>query len=463
MTKLGFALAALVFCFYQNPAKAQTAPEKDNENLPHYDLEMTGDEYTQVLFPKGEMEGSILESMFQTSTLSLNDARNADPLQGIIIDGKRNLDWLKYINDHRDADHKISLSSPNTQVGIPIDHPRVYSPQIILKDYQAVLAALPASIKSVIQGTGSFPLNPPTTDDEFIKWSAKVDYNYQMASRWLLMAPNLAQLAQRQSNDVRGYYFLSQDPHSQEHLTHWKTLDPVTRQLDTEYLFEMCLNNGGRNNGSLINRSRNSGNCKAEVATAIKRNATWALYSKYLKASKDLYESFFKVIVPRTDLKWDHQQNTLGVPFEEIADPIVKSFLADNVQDEWHWDQWHLLLNFQAGANLPNMVFTAGATPHVNKVGGNTITMDANQPLTEYNVRWTIRHEFGHVLGFPDCYVEFYDSVKAVMISYQLDITNLMCSRRGHLQALHYDELKRAYDIQPGGLSESNLLKKTDI
>ena len=71
--------------------------------------------------------------------------------------------------------------------------------------------------------------------------------------------------------------------------------------------------------------------------------------------------------------------------------------------------------------------------------------MDANSPLSEYNVQWTIRHEFGHVIGFPDCYHEFYDATESTMISYQIDITNLMCSRRGHLQQAHVDELRRVY------------------
>jgi hypothetical protein len=71
--------------------------------------------------------------------------------------------------------------------------------------------------------------------------------------------------------------------------------------------------------------------------------------------------------------------------------------------------------------------------------------MDENRNIQDYDVKWTIRHEFGHILGLPDCYVEFYDAKKAVMIDYQIDITNLMCSRRGHLQAKHYEELKRNY------------------
>ena len=48
-------------------------------------------------------------------------------------------------------------------------------------------------------------------------------------------------------------------------------------------------------------------------------------------------------------------------------------------------------------------------TPHVNRLGGNVIVMDAAASIEVYAIRWAIRHEYGHVLGLPDCYFEFYD------------------------------------------------------
>src|SRR5439155_5532825 len=94
---------------------------------------------------------------------------------------------------------------------------------------------------------------------------------------------------------------------------------------------------------------------------------------------------------------------------------------------------------------MTHIVWEAGATPHVESAPGSTITMDENSLLSEYDVQWTIRHEYGHVLGFPDCYHEFYDVEEEVFVSYQLDVTNLMCSRRGKLKETHYNELKKAY------------------
>jgi hypothetical protein len=71
--------------------------------------------------------------------------------------------------------------------------------------------------------------------------------------------------------------------------------------------------------------------------------------------------------------------------------------------------------------------------------------MDANTPLTEWDVQWTIRHEFGHVLGFVDCYLEFYDPSEKAIVTYQLDIDHLMCARSGRMQKSMYDVLKQYY------------------
>lgn len=140
----------------------------------------------------------------------------------------------------------------------------------------------------------------------------------------------------------------------------------------------------------------------------------------------------------------------MTIPFRDPQAPAVSAWLRDNIQDEFKWSGWTMKLDFHPDGDdsMTHIVFKDGATPHVNALAGSEITMDGNRNIDEYSSRWTIRHEYGHVLGLPDCYIEFYDQDAGVMINYQLDITNLMCSRRGKLQQKHFDELKRVY-FQP--------------
>jgi hypothetical protein len=131
-------------------------------------------------------------------------------------------------------------------------------------------------------------------------------------------------------------------------------------------------------------------------------------------------------------------------PFLDPNHSILQSFLQSNIEDEWKVSGWNLLLSFRKNA-AARVEFEAGTVPHVNRIGGDVITMDENSSLDDYGVQWLIRHEFGHVIGFPDCYIEFYDSAVGEIISYQIDTTNLMCSRRGHLLPEHLTQLQRAY------------------
>jgi len=283
-------------------------------------------------------------------------------------------------------------------------------------------------------GSGSFPANPPVSDQEFADWGLKLDRQYQIAARWTLMEGYLPGLAQRKTDDVRGFYFLSRDPNLQSEMQDWFKLDPQTQSTFKQYLIEMCYNNTSNER------------CPQKVADSISLNKTYELYLSYYQGSKNLWDSYFSIQQNRTDVQWKHNPEELHVPFRDPNNAKVKSYLSDNIQDEWKWNGWQLLLDFQTGSqDMPEVQFVPGSTPHVNGIAGNIITMDDNAPLTEYDVQWTIRHEFGHVMGFPDCYVEFYDEPNAAMISYQLDITNLMCSRRGHLKQTHFDEVKRAY------------------
>jgi hypothetical protein len=194
--------------------------------------------------------------------------------------------------------------------------------------------------------------------------------------------------------------------------------------------------------------------CQTKLNTAIQRNGNpWSFHQTYVGQAAAHWDSYFDIPAHRSDVTWTGSNpGVFSIPFRDPGREDVKNWLRDNIQDEWKWQTdegpWQLTLAFQPGGSdseITHVKFEAGATPHVNGIAGNEITMDGNRNIGEYTSRWTIRHEYGHVLGFPDCYLEFYDSAAGEMIQYQLDITNLMCSRKGHLQQRHYDELKRVY------------------
>ncbi len=382
--------------------------------LPHLDPEMTGAEYEYYL--------------------NRVKVKSSSGLDFILQHGKRNLEWLKEINAIRPPEKQISFSSAATQKAYPITEPGFNNPTIAKKRFEDFKMAAPQWFVSIVIDGETMNPNLPVTDAEYIALGLELDRIYQSASRWILQEPYLFQYTMRQADDVRGYYFLHQDKDLQSKLDHLSQLPMEQQNQIGDWMVQLCGNSEG------------FADCEEEwEESSTNGKSAWKFYQKYLSGGASRWKEYFEMGGYRDDVRWTSAEpNTMWVPFITPETDALKRFLSDNIEEEWQFNGWKLKMDFQ-GRGTAHLEFEAGATPNVNGLGGDVITMDANAPLTEYNVQWTIRHEYGHVLGLPDCYVEFYDDKAEKMVNYQLDITNLMCSRRGHIQEIHYTELKKAY------------------
>ena len=401
---------------------AHAAPARE---APHLELELESRDYARLL----DAQPIRLRSQ--------NSVNPAADLTDLIQIGKRNLDFLDHLNSKRPVDQKLNLTSPELQPGYPIDAPKESSPRILREKMTAIRSEAPAELGAILFGNQTFPDSIGLDDITYLTWARKLDGVYQGASRWTLQEPYLESYKSRATKDVRGYYYLTREPNWQDTLTRWDGLGSSEKARLRPWILSIC-----------VNATRDSVLCKNSLTSAETTGTVLQFTQRHLPKAKGLWDSYFKLGGRRSDITWRRDNpNLASMPFKDPRDPTVKRWLLNNVEDEWRLDGWTLKLDFKSQTNwgTAEVVFIPGATPHVNGLGGNTITMDANQALEEYGTRWTIRHEFGHVLGLPDCYVEFYEEEKQVMVSYQLDLGNLMCSRRGKLQKIHYDELKSAY------------------
>jgi hypothetical protein len=361
-----------------------------------------------------------------------------DPLAPILVMGPRNMQWLQYMNQFRDAANKIRFTKPGDLGGIPIDKAKKYSGQTTLAAYQTLINDMPAEMKKVLIDGEEFTQNPPCSMDDYVKFGKKADTIYQTAVRWKLMLPWLDELTAGKADDIRGYYFFGQMADVKGELENWEKLTDEKKTQYREWLEQLCMNEFGID-----------GDCAARVQLAEWMNELYTFYQARLPAAKAKWNEYFDIPqkYARGDIAWTGKNSSLAsLNFQNPKNERIMDFLRVNIEDEWKTAIWNFRLNFvETNEDIPRVVFQPGVTPNVNELGGNIITMDANSSIDEWDVQWTIRHEFGHVLGFPDCYLEFYNPDEKLIVSYQIDITNLMCSRAGRLKDLHYNEMKRVY------------------
>ncbi len=401
---------------------------------PHFDLEMTGPEYLKLLEARSK---TSIQFNKQESVIA---PRESQQLEKYLAYGKRNLMWIDSINSKRTGTQKLSISSAATAQGYPISNPRMLNFKAIETEWNNLPQLLPIELKKVIFDNEPLSTTAPLSDREMVEWLIQVDRAYRDAARYTLLAPYKEAMAEGRSDDVRGYVQIRDNAKINEQLNKWNSLDERAKNSLKKSLLMICFNT-----------MRDDSYCLDFFETNRKNNTLVSFKDTFIPRAKAQYDGFFEIPVMRNDYTW-LDANTLQLPFANPKNDQILNFLKLNIEDEYKWQNWKLNLRFidTESKKTTHVVFVPGVTPRVNGLGGSEITMDSNSLISEYDIQWTIRHEYGHVLGLRDCYIEFYDEELESFISYQLDVTNFMCSRRGKFKQLHYDKLMKVYKNRAG-------------
>jgi hypothetical protein len=392
------------------------------QEIPHLDPEMSSQDYRSFLSG-------------QQSTLKSLDFSES-PIEEALRLGNRLSAWIGLLNEGRTPGTMIRLSSPDIRGAFPVERPNIYSAARIKAQTQLIFTDLPEEMKTVLLRGTDYPRTLTMKETDFIVFARKIDRNYQMAARFKALNPYKETFRARAPKDMRGLVYLQRKnlgAAELEDITKFPSEDlPDLKQA----LVRLCRND----------LSSSTSKCTALVERAVEQNRVRSLFEeKYPKAQK-VWKSFFTIQNSdiRRDVQWTDKE--MWIPFRTPDEERHRKYLTSNIEAEYKWMDWSLKLNFGYWSKGPRLRFERGVMPHVDSVGGNVITMDSNQSIEEFESQWIIRHEFGHVLGLPDCYHEFYDDEEEAYVSYQLDTTDLMCSRAGNMNERIYKELKRVYE-----------------
>ncbi len=386
---------------------------------PHMDLDMTSAEYRRLLSGRVKKDG-------ETFGPGLNRALRW---------GERLATWLEQENARRAPGDQLRLSSAQTRTSTPITTPKVYNEASITADGDALTRELPPAMLAALQG-GDFPAALPLPDADFMVLARRVDRMYQSAARFKSLSAWIPWYTNQKRFDVRGFHFFQSNGWTEERMGGFDALPETEKAVIRGHLVGMCQNDG----------ETSLSECRRQLRSAEAQRTLPALFTQWYYYGQQTWDDFFKIPsdAVRRDVTYASDE-LMTVPFNTPSNGRFLPYLRDNIEDEFQWGPWRLRLNFGTFADGPRLTFQAGTVPHVDRLGGNQIVMDANQPIEEYESQWTIRHEFGHVIGLPDCYHEFYDTDLRAFVSYQLDVTDLMCSRAGDMNERIYQEITRVY------------------
>ncbi len=380
-------------------------------------------------------EGTQLREQVKPTGWTANESDGTTQLKAVTVTGLRAINWLNLVNSHRDVNNRLNLADKTTKNPVPPEKPKVSSIKLILEKFSTRLIELPPEMKPFLLEGVELAETPPVTDEVFLKAIRELNSSYQAALRWIGHEPFLFSYAQRSVYDIRGYYFFKKEIDVTAKLKDFDNQDVDTKANYQKWLIGMCHNS-----------ETPVADCATELTTALEKKATLAYYSKYLNQAASTYDDFFKAEHIRSDLKWNTDGILLTQDFVLPTIAKVTEWLKFNIEDEWKALNFQLRLNFvKANAVSPYLEFVKGVTPHVSGAQHEKITMDPDYSLDDYSTQWTIRHEFGHILGFPDCYLEFYEEETETMTYYTIETDNLMCAWGGVLQPNHVEQLRKAY------------------
>lgn len=190
------------------------------------------------------------------------------------------------------------------------------------------------------------------------------------------------------------------------------------RQKFEEAFIDLCL----------FNKS-NLVNCTKKLSLIRKQNALLKHIRAQLSDFEVRKEKDFFTTSGTNKFKCSKNQGVTYLSVNLQSQAYSKNdleLMGKSLSEKWSNDQFKLIVDFNESKNVVTVVAEEGKVSFVRNTQPRTIYLSNSLDL---NVRGNVfAHEFGHVLGFPDCYLEFYHKKTKSIVYYELEHeNNLMC------------------------------------
>lgn len=313
-----------------------------------------------------------------------------------------------------------------------VDAPLKYSAETIAKELNELQKTMSPEMKNALFSNGQ-PNISKISEAEIHRYGGKIAGLYELAIRYDLLIQRKSAYIEQSKRDVRGFYYLYSRGIDDKKLVNFNQFPAKDQSEISNALIGMCRNSGVKLN-----------NCNKELKKSLKMNNSAGFYAKYRNKAVETWNSFFQIPASAVRSDVTIRNNVLEIPFMMQKSTLMHDF-AKSIEDSWKVSGLEVHLDFKNEKNIPNIILKENSVAHLEKLGGNEITMNTTLDFTRFENKRTLSHEFGHVLGLPDCYIEFYDEAEQVFVNYQLFKNDMMCSAGGKITPRIIQELKRIY------------------
>ena len=243
-----------------------------------------------------------------------------------------------------------------------------------------------------------------------------------LALRWEAQRCSLSQMKRDQTKDVRVYVSVLEK----------KDLFKCSsdKSCDEEFVADL-FRNDLETLLSLCTYYKNRAFCINEINRH--KGRPLRFYQAYMNKHKERYDRFFN-LGQRRSLTCDKgsAEKVLKIKISNLDTVVSKSFVSKQALLKKVNDVWGLpgRLRVELVDQGPYNVITDFRNSHLSFVNHEEVaTMVLSNSLVGNQFINVFIHEIGHVLGFLDCYIEFFDTDRKELVYYSLDRAgqNLMC------------------------------------
>lgn len=254
-------------------------------------------------------------------------------------------------------------------------------------------------------------------------------YLYQNSMRFEGEKCSIPQLITQQQKDLRPYLEMRDFCLEKEH-------SEMCSNLGLEFLTDSEAKFVEDKTVKLCKSFDNNGqNCEVQFSINKDNRTIGNLVSYYQnKFQKERYNKLF--LLRDSHLKFQCQQmdyDSVEMNLKVYSKSIPEDQLIQLKEFvELSWSRNNFLLKIEIvdapGTDVIEIFSTVSGTSYVPDQNNRQVYL--SQDLDIFSKKSVLAHEFGHVLGFPDCYTEFFDNQNKDLIYYEIDKnnTNIMCS-----------------------------------